>query len=392
MNKTIYEVGLDKNTANFQPLTPLSLLARAAQVFPDRLAIVHGAQRFTYAEYYARARKLASALTRLGVGPGDTVSVMLHNTPPMLEAHYGVPMTRAVLHSINTRLDAAIIGFMLDHANTKVIIADTEFAPVLREALAKTDVKPVIIEYSDPDLRGRRPARRAGLRGLHRRRRAGLRLADADRRMGRHRPELYLRHDRQPERRRLPSPRRLSSCARQCAGRQYRAAPGLSVDAADVSLQWLVLSLDGPGGGRRQCLPALCAAGRDLERACRRGRHASVRRADRDVDHPQRLRGPQAPARHQGPLPDRGRAAAGGRARGDERGRLRRGSCLRADRNLRPGGRQRVEGRVGRAGQRWPGGEEGAPGGALRAAGRPQPCSTPTRCSPCRPTARRSAR
>ncbi|MGB0084044.1 MAG: acyl-CoA synthetase [Rhodomicrobiaceae bacterium] len=154
MHDNPYATGLDKNPANFQPLTPLSFLARAAQVFPDHIAVIHGAQRFTYAEYYARARKLASALSRLGIGKGDTVSVMLHNTPPMLEAHFGVPMTGAVLHSINTRLDAAIIAFMLDHAESKVVITDTEFAPVVREALAQAQVRPMVLDYADPTLTG----------------------------------------------------------------------------------------------------------------------------------------------------------------------------------------------------------------------------------------------
>ena len=154
MQNNPYAVGLDKNAANFQPLSPLSFLARSAQVFPDHLAIVHGAQRFTYAEYYARSRRLASALSGLGIGEGDTVSVMLHNTPPMLEAHHGVPMLRAVLHSINTRLDASIIAFMLDHAESKVVITDTEFAPVMKEALDKASVKPVVIDYADPAFDG----------------------------------------------------------------------------------------------------------------------------------------------------------------------------------------------------------------------------------------------
>ena len=99
---------------------------------------MHGSQRWTYAQYYGRARQLASALSKRGIGAGDTVSVMLANTPPMLEAHYGVPMTGAVLHSINTRLDAAVIAFMLDHAETKIVITDTEFSPVMKEALAQS--------------------------------------------------------------------------------------------------------------------------------------------------------------------------------------------------------------------------------------------------------------
>ena len=154
MKTNPYAIGLDKNAANFQPLTPLSFLARAAQVFPHHAAIVHGAQRWTYAQYYGRARQLASALSKRGIGAGDTVSVMLANTPPMLEAHYGVPMTGAVLHSINTRLDAAIIAFMLDHAESKVVITDTEFSPVMKEALARASVKPIVIHYADPEYPG----------------------------------------------------------------------------------------------------------------------------------------------------------------------------------------------------------------------------------------------
>jgi fatty-acyl-CoA synthase len=150
----VYSTGLDKNPANFQPLTPLSFLARAAQVFPDSTAIVYGGQRSTYAEYYARARRLASALERRGIGAGDTVSVMLPNVPPMLEAHYGVPMLRAVLHSINTRLDAGVIAFMLDHCESKVLITDTEFAPVVRQALSLCERKPLVIDYADPEFKG----------------------------------------------------------------------------------------------------------------------------------------------------------------------------------------------------------------------------------------------
>ncbi len=149
-----YSTGLDKNPANFQPLTPLSFLARAAQVFPEHVAVVYGGQRRTYAEYFARCRQLASALAARGVGPGDTVSVMLPNIPPMLEAHFGVPMLRAVLHSINTRLDAAIIAFMLDHAEAKVLITDTEFAPIIRDALAMAKTKPLVIDYADPEAPG----------------------------------------------------------------------------------------------------------------------------------------------------------------------------------------------------------------------------------------------
>jgi fatty-acyl-CoA synthase len=144
-----YDVNLGKTEANYQPLTPLIFLERAAHVFPDHTAIIHGSRRYAYAEFYARARRLASVLAAWDVGVGDTVSVMLANTPPMLEAHYGVPMLGAVLHSINTRLDPEAIAFMLDHAETKVLIADTEFTPTLKAALALAKAKPLIVNYRD---------------------------------------------------------------------------------------------------------------------------------------------------------------------------------------------------------------------------------------------------
>jgi fatty-acyl-CoA synthase len=155
MSQNPYSIGLDKNPANYQPLTPIGLLERAAKVHPDHTAIIHGTQRTSYAEFYARARRLASALAARGIGPGDTVSVMLPNTPAMLEVHYAVPMVGAVLHCMNTRLDAPILAFQLDHAASKLLISDREFTPLMLEALALAKTKPVIIDYNDrefPDL------------------------------------------------------------------------------------------------------------------------------------------------------------------------------------------------------------------------------------------------
>ena len=152
MSANPFEQNLDKNAANYQPLTPLTFLSRAALVYPRHIAIIHGKQRTSYADFYARSRQLASALAARYIGKGDTVSVMLANTPPMLEAHYGVPMIGAVLHSINTRLDANIIAFQLDHAETKVLIVDREFAAVAKEALALATVKPLIVDYNDPEF------------------------------------------------------------------------------------------------------------------------------------------------------------------------------------------------------------------------------------------------
>jgi fatty-acyl-CoA synthase len=154
MTSTIFDRDLDRNPANFQPLTPLSFLARAAGVFGKRTAIIHGARSFTYGDFYARARRLASALSRHGIARGDTVSVMLPNVPAMLDAHYGVAMTGAVLNALNTRLDAAMVAFILDHAETRVLIADREFSNVVKEALGLARVKPRVIDYDDPEYCG----------------------------------------------------------------------------------------------------------------------------------------------------------------------------------------------------------------------------------------------
>src|SRR5215469_13803325 len=154
MTEKPYDIGLDRNPANFQPLTPLSLLDRAAAVYPDHPAIIHGKLRRTYAEFYARARRLGSALAKRGIARGDTVSAMLANTPAMLEAHYGVPMAGAVLNTLNTRLDAAILAFTLDHAETKVLIVDREYAKVMKEALAVAKAKPLVVDYDDPEFTG----------------------------------------------------------------------------------------------------------------------------------------------------------------------------------------------------------------------------------------------
>jgi 3-(methylthio)propionyl---CoA ligase len=151
---TPYDIDLDRNAANFQPLTPLSFLERSAAVFPDHTAIIHGALRRSYAEFYARARRLASALAKRGIKRGDTVSALLANTPAMLECHYGVPMAAGVLNTINTRLDAAIVAFQLDHADAKVVLVDREFSKLAKEALALAKVKPLVIDYTDPEFTG----------------------------------------------------------------------------------------------------------------------------------------------------------------------------------------------------------------------------------------------
>ena len=145
-----YLHGLDKNQANFSPLTPLTFIERAAYVYPDKPSVVHGAERYTWSQTYARCRRLASALARRGVGKNDTVAVMLPNTPPMYEAHFGVPMCGAVLNTLNTRLEAETIAFMLKHGGARVLITDREFSAVVGPALAMLDEKPLVIDVDDP--------------------------------------------------------------------------------------------------------------------------------------------------------------------------------------------------------------------------------------------------
>ena len=140
---------LTKNAANFAALTPLAFLPRAAAVYPDKLAVIHGAFRFTYRQLYDRCRRLASALRRRGVGRGDTVAIMAPNVPALLEAHYGVPMAGAVLNALNYRLDAHSIAFALEHAQAKLLIADREFAPVVRDALRALNRPLPLVEIDD---------------------------------------------------------------------------------------------------------------------------------------------------------------------------------------------------------------------------------------------------
>jgi fatty-acyl-CoA synthase len=151
---TPYDIDLGRNAANFQPLTPLSFLARAGEVYPDATAIIHGARSWTYRQFYSRAKQFASALARRGIKRGDTVSVMVANTPALIEAHYGVPMAGAVLNALNTRLDAALIAFTLDHAETKVLITDREYSKVMKEALARAKAEPLVVDYDDPEFSG----------------------------------------------------------------------------------------------------------------------------------------------------------------------------------------------------------------------------------------------
>ncbi len=149
-----FDTHLDKNPANYAPLTPLSFLERTAAVYPDHCSVIHGANRFTWAETYGRCRRLAGALARRGIGPGDTVAVMASNTPELYEAHFGVPMTGAVLNALNVRLDAQTIAYCLDHGEAKILITDTEFSDPVKAALGTLGRTLPVIDIVDSQAAG----------------------------------------------------------------------------------------------------------------------------------------------------------------------------------------------------------------------------------------------
>src|SRR5574343_512025 len=152
---SIYDQDLPQTPANFAPMSPLSFIERTAEVYPRRLAVVHGSLRQDWATTYRRCRQLASALSQAGIGKHDTVAVMLPNTPPMVEAHFGIPMAGAVLNTLNTRLDPQAIAFMLDHGEAKAILVDPEFAATVQQALAlREQQSPLLIVETSDDLYG----------------------------------------------------------------------------------------------------------------------------------------------------------------------------------------------------------------------------------------------
>jgi fatty-acyl-CoA synthase len=161
----IFELDLPRNDANFAPLSPLSFIERTAEIYPRRLAVIHGDLRRTWSEVYTRCRRLASALQSHGIGKGDTVAVMLPNTPPMVEAHFGIAMAGAVLNALNTRLDPESVAFMLDHGEAKVVIVDPEFSRVMKQAIAlrKAQRPLLVVDVDDALYTG--PAERIGTAG-----------------------------------------------------------------------------------------------------------------------------------------------------------------------------------------------------------------------------------
>ena len=279
-----YQQGLDRNPANYAPLTPLSFLERTADVFPQRIAWIHGAQKTSYADFRARCRRLAAALAGRGVRPGDTVTVMAPNIPAALEATYGVPMTGAVLNALNIRLEADTIAYILDHSEFEGA-ADRHRVcrghqgrawPLQGEAAGDRHRRRSVFRGRPG---ARRAARRDHLRGAADGGRCRLRAAVSGRRVAGDRAQLHLRHDRPAEGRRLSSSRRLPERDRRHPGLEHGPAPDLSVDPADVPLQRLVLSLGDRAAGRHAGLPAPGRAWRDLCRDRRPPGDAPVRRA-----------------------------------------------------------------------------------------------------------------
>ncbi len=144
-----YDLDLPKNPANYLPLSPLSFLPRSAMLWPDKTAVIHGSQRFSWAQMYARSRRLASALARRGIGRGQTVAILAPNIPAMIDAHFGVPMCGAVLNTLNYRLDPATIAFQLEHGEARVLLCDSEFVPLAQAALALVKVRPLLVNIVD---------------------------------------------------------------------------------------------------------------------------------------------------------------------------------------------------------------------------------------------------
>jgi len=356
---SIYDQDLPRNAANYAPMSPLSFIERTAEVYPDRLAVVHGTLRQTWGETYARARRLASALQRAGVVKNDTVAVMLPNTPPMVEAHFGVPMAGAVLNTLNTRLDPEAIAFMLDHGEAKAVIVDPEFAPVMKQALAQRqsttpvlvidvedalftgDATPIgrttyeaFLGSGDPAFAWQLPADEwdaiclnytSGTTGnpkgvVYHHRGAAINaisnVLEWD--MPKHAVYLWT----------LP----MFHCNGWCFPWTVAA-----LDAADVPLQRLVLSVDGGGACRGERLPAARGGAGHFRRHPHPRRHALLWRAHRA--RPAGQRASDDEGRHS--LRGEGHGG-GGRAAGlDDRGHgshgLRPDACLRADRGVWPG-------------------------------------------------------
>ena len=144
-----FSINLDKNNANYIALTPLTFIERTKDIYPDYESIVYGNRIYTWRETYERCLKFASALEKHGIGLGDTVSIIAANTPEIFEAHYSIPMTGGVINTINTRLEAETIAYILDHSDAKLLITDTQFSPTVKKALELYGKKIDVIDIVD---------------------------------------------------------------------------------------------------------------------------------------------------------------------------------------------------------------------------------------------------
>ncbi|MFT6556792.1 acyl-CoA synthetase [Sneathiella sp.] len=145
----LFDIGLEQRRANYDPLSPLTFLERSASVYPDKTAMIHGDWSYSYSEFFARCKRLASALSKRGIGKGDTVSIIAPNIPALLESHFGIPVTGAVLNALNTRLDAETLAFILDHSECKLLFVDREFSEVMKQALSLATCAPIVIDIDD---------------------------------------------------------------------------------------------------------------------------------------------------------------------------------------------------------------------------------------------------
>ena len=389
-----YGGGLERNAANYTALTPVSFLAKAAGTYPERVAIVHGELRRTWKETYARCRRLASALARRGVKRGETVAAMLPNVPAMIELHFGPAMFGAVLNTLNTRLDAEAIAFMLDHGEAKVLFTDREFSAGRSPRRSRScSSKPLVIDVDDAMHEGGEFVGSDGIRGLPRRGRSRIRVGVSARRVGRHRAQLHLRHDRQPEGRGVPLPRRVPQRDQQHprlvdaeASRSTSGRCRCSIATAGAST--------GPSPrppGTNVCLRKVEAKLiLDLIRE-----HKVTHYCGAPIVHSMLLNAPaewKRGHRARGPLPGGRRAAAGGGDRGHGRDGIRHHPRVRAHRDLRPGGGVRQASRVERASARGAGHAATAARAWPTCCRKAWTCWIPRRCSRCPGTARPWAR
>ena len=357
-----FETHLDPNPANYAALTPLGFLERSASVYPDRISVIHGEERYRWAETRDRCRRLASALRRSGVVEGDTVSILAPNVPAIYEASFAVPMAGAVLNAINTRLDAATVAFILEHGRAKLLITDRELSPVARDAVARLGRDIAVVDIDDPT------ARSGELIGV----------CDYETFLGRGDPEF----DWQPPRDEWQAislnytsgttgnPKGVVYHHRGAYLNALSNAIGWQMGAHPVYLwtlpmfhcngwcfPWTIAAL----GGTNVCLRRV-EAGAHLRRHRRLPGDSLLRRPGSPQLHPERARGREAHLCPSGRGHDRGGASSRGGARGNGKSRFPHDSRVRPHRNLRPGGDLRVEGGVGWAAGAGAGRAEGAPG------------------------------